>query len=130
MADNWVRSKLTLLSELVMDTKVHPIECPRRSWYLICGVVFKRHNGKCIYIIFKHQKKLLIFTILFQSFGVAWIVGSLPLFWALFVSFILGTAYSINVSLFSFMNLPIFSELELWGCLMNFLPWSSITRNL
>ncbi|WOK92677.1 putative homogentisate phytyltransferase 1, chloroplastic [Canna indica] len=32
-----------------------------------------------------------------MSFSVAWIVGSLPLFWALFISFILGTAYSINL---------------------------------
>jgi hypothetical protein len=28
---------------------------------------------------------------------VGWLVGSWPLFWALFISFILGTAYSINV---------------------------------
>jgi len=33
-----------------------------------------------------------------QSFWLGWIVGSWPLFWALFVSFVLGTAYSIDVS--------------------------------
>ncbi|PON92366.1 Prenyltransferase [Trema orientale] len=33
------------------------------------------------------------------SFGLGWIVGSWPLFWALFISFVLGTAYSINVPL-------------------------------
>jgi hypothetical protein len=32
-----------------------------------------------------------------QSFGLGWAVGSQPLFWALFISFVLGTAYSINV---------------------------------
>ncbi|XP_073117589.1 probable homogentisate phytyltransferase 1, chloroplastic isoform X1 [Elaeis guineensis] len=32
-----------------------------------------------------------------MSFGVGWVVGSWPLFWALFISFILGTAYSINI---------------------------------
>ncbi|XP_020672844.1 probable homogentisate phytyltransferase 1, chloroplastic isoform X2 [Dendrobium catenatum] len=31
-----------------------------------------------------------------MSFGIGWVVGSWPLLWALFVSFILGTAYSIN----------------------------------
>lgn len=32
-----------------------------------------------------------------MSFGIGWFVGSWPLFWALFISFILGTAYSINL---------------------------------
>ncbi|WVZ79110.1 hypothetical protein U9M48_026728 [Paspalum notatum var. saurae] len=32
-----------------------------------------------------------------MSFGLGWAVGSQPLFWALFISFILGTAYSINL---------------------------------
>ncbi|XP_017698261.2 probable homogentisate phytyltransferase 1, chloroplastic isoform X2 [Phoenix dactylifera] len=32
-----------------------------------------------------------------MSFCVGWVVGSWPLFWALFISFILGTAYSINI---------------------------------
>ncbi|CAH8363538.1 unnamed protein product, partial [Eruca vesicaria subsp. sativa] len=34
-----------------------------------------------------------------SSFWLRWIVGSWPLFWALFVSFMLGTAYSINFPL-------------------------------
>ncbi|KAI3849352.1 hypothetical protein MKW92_017612 [Papaver armeniacum] len=32
-----------------------------------------------------------------MSFGLGWVIGSWPLFWALFVSFILGTAYSIDL---------------------------------
>ncbi|XP_008659042.1 homogentisate phytyltransferase VTE2-1 isoform X1 [Zea mays] len=32
-----------------------------------------------------------------KSFGLGWAVGSQPLFWALFISFVLGTAYSINL---------------------------------
>uniref|UniRef100_A0A804R5G1 Homogentisate phytyltransferase 1 chloroplastic n=1 Tax=Zea mays TaxID=4577 RepID=A0A804R5G1_MAIZE len=32
-----------------------------------------------------------------MSFGLGWAVGSQPLFWALFISFVLGTAYSINL---------------------------------
>lgn len=40
----------------------------------------------------------LLFCSLLQSFWLGWIVGSWPLFWALFISFVLGTAYSINVS--------------------------------
>ncbi|TVU08397.1 hypothetical protein EJB05_41801 [Eragrostis curvula] len=32
-----------------------------------------------------------------MSFGLGWVVGSPPLFWALFISFVLGTAYSINL---------------------------------
>ncbi|KAL1553868.1 hypoxanthine-guanine phosphoribosyltransferase [Salvia divinorum] len=33
------------------------------------------------------------------SFWLGWVVGSWPLFWALFISFVLGTAYSIDVPL-------------------------------
>ncbi|KAJ7955802.1 Homogentisate phytyltransferase 1, chloroplastic [Quillaja saponaria] len=33
------------------------------------------------------------------SFWLGWVVGSWPLFWALFISFVLGTAYSINLPL-------------------------------
>ncbi|XP_062178728.1 probable homogentisate phytyltransferase 1, chloroplastic isoform X2 [Phragmites australis] len=32
-----------------------------------------------------------------MSFGLGWVVGSQPLFWALFISFVLGTAYSIDL---------------------------------
>ncbi|CAN0911146.1 Homogentisate phytyltransferase 1, chloroplastic, partial [Linum grandiflorum] len=34
-----------------------------------------------------------------MSFWLGWIVKSWPLFWALFISFVLGTAYSINLPL-------------------------------
>ncbi|WCJ42223.1 Homogentisate phytyltransferase 1 chloroplastic [Euphorbia peplus] len=41
---------------------------------------------------------IMIVTIFsFMSFWLGWVVGSWPLFWALFVSFVLGTAYSINL---------------------------------
>lgn len=39
----------------------------------------------------------IVSTFAAMSFGVAWVVGSWPLFWALFISFILGSAYSINL---------------------------------
>ncbi|KAJ4748011.1 Homogentisate phytyltransferase [Rhynchospora pubera] len=39
----------------------------------------------------------IVSTFAILSFGVGWLVGSWPLFWALFISFILGTAYSINM---------------------------------
>ncbi|KAA8522747.1 hypothetical protein F0562_009091 [Nyssa sinensis] len=40
---------------------------------------------------------LIVSSFAIMSFWLGWIVGSWPLFWALFVSFILGTAYSINL---------------------------------
>ncbi|KAI3799020.1 hypothetical protein L1987_34308 [Smallanthus sonchifolius] len=39
---------------------------------------------------------LLLFL---SSLWFGWIVGSWPLFWALFISFLLRTAYSINISM-------------------------------
>ncbi|KAF3329654.1 homogentisate phytyltransferase [Carex littledalei] len=39
----------------------------------------------------------IVSTFVILSFGVGWLVGSWPLFWALLISFILGTAYSINM---------------------------------
>lgn len=42
---------------------------------------------------------LIISSLHLQSFWLGWIVRSWPLFWALFISFVLGTAYSINVSI-------------------------------
>ncbi|XP_042442014.1 probable homogentisate phytyltransferase 1, chloroplastic isoform X1 [Zingiber officinale] len=45
------------------------------------------------------------------SFGVAWFVGSWPLFWALFVSFILGTAYSINLPLLRWKRFAVVAAL-------------------
>ncbi|KAG2266893.1 hypothetical protein Bca4012_075630 [Brassica carinata] len=41
----------------------------------------------------------IVASFFIMSFWLGWIVGSWPLFWALFVSFILGTAYSINLPL-------------------------------
>ncbi|KAI3775307.1 hypothetical protein L1987_49878 [Smallanthus sonchifolius] len=41
---------------------------------------------------------IIVSLFAFMSFWLGWIVGSWPLFWALFISFLLGTAYSINVS--------------------------------
>uniref|UniRef100_A0A5B7B449 Putative homogentisate phytyltransferase n=1 Tax=Davidia involucrata TaxID=16924 RepID=A0A5B7B449_DAVIN len=40
---------------------------------------------------------MIVSSFAIMSFWLGWIVGSWPLFWALFVSFILGTAYSINL---------------------------------
>ncbi|KAK3041123.1 hypothetical protein RJ639_027575 [Escallonia herrerae] len=41
----------------------------------------------------------IVSAFLLMSFFVGWIVGSWPLFWALSVSFLLGTAYSIDIPL-------------------------------
>lgn len=49
---------------------------------------------------FLNECMLIISFLFWQSFWLGWIVGSWPLFWALFISFLLGTAYSINVSWF------------------------------
>ncbi|OVA00929.1 UbiA prenyltransferase family [Macleaya cordata] len=40
---------------------------------------------------------VIVSSFAFMSFWLGWIVGSWPLFWALFISFVLGTAYSINL---------------------------------
>ncbi|KAI3440105.1 uncharacterized protein J3R85_003958 [Psidium guajava] len=40
---------------------------------------------------------MIITSFSIMSFWLGWIVGSWPLFWALFISFLLGTAYSINL---------------------------------
>ncbi|XP_022886131.1 homogentisate phytyltransferase 1, chloroplastic-like [Olea europaea var. sylvestris] len=42
---------------------------------------------------------MIISSFAMLSFSLGWIVGSWPLFWALFISFVLGTAYSINLPL-------------------------------
>ncbi|XP_038992946.1 homogentisate phytyltransferase 1, chloroplastic-like [Hibiscus syriacus] len=42
---------------------------------------------------------LIVTSFSIMSFWLGWVVGSWPLFWALFVSFVLGTAYSINLPL-------------------------------
>ncbi|KAL9683949.1 hypothetical protein QQ045_021378 [Rhodiola kirilowii] len=40
---------------------------------------------------------LIVLSFAIMSFWLGWIVRSWPLFWALFISFLLGTAYSINL---------------------------------
>jgi len=42
---------------------------------------------------------IIVTSFSIMSFWLGWIVGSWPLFWALFISFVLGTAYSINLPL-------------------------------
>ncbi|XP_034200592.1 homogentisate phytyltransferase 1, chloroplastic isoform X2 [Prunus dulcis] len=42
---------------------------------------------------------MIVTSFLLLSFWLGWVVGSWPLFWALFISFVLGTAYSINLPL-------------------------------
>ncbi|KAL0334395.1 UNVERIFIED_CONTAM: Homogentisate phytyltransferase 1, chloroplastic [Sesamum angustifolium] len=42
---------------------------------------------------------MIVSSFAIMSFWLGWVVGSWPLFWALFISFVLGTAYSINVPL-------------------------------
>ncbi|KAJ1260198.1 hypothetical protein BS78_10G214100 [Paspalum vaginatum] len=46
-----------------------------------------------------------------MSFGVGWAVGSQPLFWALFISFVLGTAYSINLPYFRWKRFAVVAAL-------------------
>ncbi|KAK4755753.1 hypothetical protein SAY87_009510 [Trapa incisa] len=41
----------------------------------------------------------IVTSFLVMSFWLGWVVHSWPLFWALFISFILGTAYSVNLPL-------------------------------
>ncbi|OIV99784.1 hypothetical protein TanjilG_26122 [Lupinus angustifolius] len=45
------------------------------------------------------------------SFWLGWIVGSWPLFWALFISFVLGTAYSINVPMLRWKRFPVLAAI-------------------
>ncbi|XP_027360410.1 homogentisate phytyltransferase 1, chloroplastic-like isoform X3 [Abrus precatorius] len=42
---------------------------------------------------------IIVVSFSILSFWLGWIVGSWPLFWALFISFVLGTAYSIDLPL-------------------------------
>ncbi|XP_037487207.1 probable homogentisate phytyltransferase 1, chloroplastic [Triticum dicoccoides] len=46
-----------------------------------------------------------------MSFGIGFIVGSQPLLWALFVSFVLGTAYSINLPYFRWKRSAVVAAL-------------------
>ncbi|XP_054805995.1 homogentisate phytyltransferase 1, chloroplastic isoform X2 [Prosopis cineraria] len=45
------------------------------------------------------------------SFWLGWIVGSWPLFWALFISFVLGTAYSINLPMLRWKRFAVIAAM-------------------
>lgn len=103
---------------LFYDIRVLAIKATK-SFYLQLIIVFSynkftkftRRTAPFQYFIwchaFKDADSMLIPIIMLQSFGIGWVVGSWPLFWALFISFVLGTAYSINVSLFSFSKFSV-----------------------
>ncbi|XP_054805996.1 homogentisate phytyltransferase 1, chloroplastic isoform X3 [Prosopis cineraria] len=46
-----------------------------------------------------------------KSFWLGWIVGSWPLFWALFISFVLGTAYSINLPMLRWKRFAVIAAM-------------------
>ncbi|KAL2343213.1 hypothetical protein Fmac_004498 [Flemingia macrophylla] len=46
-----------------------------------------------------------------MSFWLVWVVGSWPLFWALFASFVLGTAYSINVPMLRWKRFAVLAAM-------------------
>eukprot|EP00494_Astrolonche_serrata_P013451 UN13571 len=46
-----------------------------------------------------------------MSFGLGWVVGSPPLFWLLFISFVLGTAYSVNLPYFRWKRFAVVAAL-------------------
>ncbi|KAL7093122.1 hypothetical protein ACP275_11G023500 [Erythranthe tilingii] len=50
---------------------------------------------------------MIVTSFAILSFWLGWIVGSWPLFWALFISFILGTAYSINLPFFRWKRFAV-----------------------
>lgn len=50
---------------------------------------------------------LIVSSFAIMSFWLGFVVGSWPLFWALFISFILGTAYSINLPLFRWKRFAV-----------------------
>lgn len=45
------------------------------------------------------------------SFWLGWVVGSWPLFWALFISFVLGTAYSINLPMLRWKRFAVIAAM-------------------
>jgi hypothetical protein len=66
-----------------------------------------------------------------QSFGLGWLVGSQPLFWALFISFVLGTAYSINVRAhFSVLTFAISYIRIVFGALQTAMFFSPVLQTL
>ncbi|XP_061361734.1 homogentisate phytyltransferase 1, chloroplastic [Gastrolobium bilobum] len=54
---------------------------------------------------------LIVASFSILSFWLGWVVGSWPLFWALFVSFALGTAYSINVPLLRWKRFAVLAAM-------------------
>ncbi|XP_031376381.1 homogentisate phytyltransferase 1, chloroplastic-like isoform X2 [Punica granatum] len=50
---------------------------------------------------------MIVTSSLIMSFWLGWVVGSWPLFVALFVHFVLGTAYSINLPLLRWKRSPV-----------------------
>ncbi|XP_052109362.1 naringenin 8-dimethylallyltransferase 2, chloroplastic-like [Arachis duranensis] len=52
---------------------------------------------------------ILVTSFLFTSFGVGWIIGSKPLLWALFGSFFLMSAYSVDLPLLRWKKSTILS---------------------
>ncbi|KMZ67650.1 Homogentisate phytyltransferase [Zostera marina] len=54
---------------------------------------------------------IIVSTSVFLSFAIGVAVGSWPLFWALFISFVLGTAYSTNLPFLRWKRSPIAAAL-------------------
>ncbi|KAJ8767328.1 hypothetical protein K2173_017372 [Erythroxylum novogranatense] len=53
----------------------------------------------------------IIMSFVIMSFCLGWIAGSWPLFWALFISFVLGTAYSINLPLLRWKRFAVIAAM-------------------
>ncbi|KAL0316636.1 UNVERIFIED_CONTAM: Homogentisate phytyltransferase 1, chloroplastic, partial [Sesamum radiatum] len=54
---------------------------------------------------------MIVSSFAIMSFWLGWVVGSWPLFWALFISFVLGTAYSINVPLLRWKRFAVIAAM-------------------
>ncbi|MCD9639886.1 hypoxanthine-guanine phosphoribosyltransferase [Datura stramonium] len=54
---------------------------------------------------------IIVSSFAILSFWLGWIVGSWPLFWALFISFVLGTAYSVNLPLMRWKRFAVVAAL-------------------
>ncbi|XP_073150840.1 homogentisate phytyltransferase 1, chloroplastic [Henckelia pumila] len=54
---------------------------------------------------------MIVSSFAILSFWLGWMVGSGPLLWALFVSFVLGTAYSINLPLLRWKRFAVVAAL-------------------
>ncbi|CAL0307011.1 unnamed protein product [Lupinus luteus] len=58
-----------------------------------------------------HTGVLIVASFSIMSFWLGWVVGSWPLFWALFISFVLGTAYSIDVPLLRWKRFAVLAAM-------------------